>query len=572
MPNVFISYRRHDSPANARLLYERLQHGFPHDDIFMDVEEITVGEDWRDALRHHIQGADHVLVVIGRGWLEESNAQGQRRLNDEGDYVRWEIAEALRLGKRVIPVLVDGAALPAAAELPAEIGRLPDFQAQIISHANFADDVQTLIARLAGHRGIDDRLKWLEQVLRMGKAGVLVAFGVGALAIAFAWVNLFDLLGLDTRSASFTMLVGDILSEPEMSDRLLLVAIQPDLDREATRLDPQRRLEYAKLVEAAATAGARRLVFDLTLTTESEFDAEFAGSIRRALASGTEVVLGFNALEQREPATVPALADAGATLGFTCVGERLGNVTYGNLALQIADAEPFASLAFEAAYRPTRILTLSANGNRVLFDTRDARAQPVGYSLLETIDRPDADCVARSRDSVLARLIVRLSHKERWRDPARRLTFDAALEALTSNSVRFRDKIILIGAEHPADLLKTRLDGTASRYGFEFHADTINALMTDAVVRPMTFTGQWLFSALAILCAAGWRLLRLGKPRRPDAILLPVLCTLLIAGAVVLYAEFHLLIDSLYHVTALLVTWWILAKLETRWSAAKGQP
>lgn len=570
MPNVFISYRRHDSPANARLLYERLNQGFPHDDIFMDVEEIGVGDNWRDALRQHIEGADHVLVVIGRGWLEETDPQGRRRLDDENDFVRWEIAEAIRLGKTVIPVLVDGATLPTAAELPTEIARLPDFQAQVVSHTNFADDVQTLIARLAGHRGIDDWVNRLKQTLRMGKASVLVALSVGAFVIAFAWVNIFDLLGLDTRSANFTMLIGDVLSEPALSDQLLLVAIQPDPDNESTRLDPQRRLAYATLIDAAAAAGAHRLVFDLTLTRPSEHDAELVDSIERAVRRGTEVVVGFNALERKEPAVLPAIIEAGAVPGFTCVGERLGNVTYGNLALRIVDTAPFGSLAFEAAYRPTRILTLSAGDNRALFDTRDTQAQQVEYSLLETVDRPDADCLARPKDSVLARLIVRLSHKERWRDPTRRFTFDTALAALASGGERFRDKIILIGAEHPADLLKTRLDGTPSRYGFEFHADTINALLTESVVRPVSFTSQWLFSALAIVFAAGWRLLRLGKPRRLDAIVLPALCAMLVAGAVLLYAEAALLVDSLYHVAALLVTWWILAKLERRWSDAKG--
>ena len=57
---------------------------------------------------------DVLLAVIGKGWLDLRDPDGGRRLDDPKDFVRIEIASALRLGERVIPVLVNGADMPTA--------------------------------------------------------------------------------------------------------------------------------------------------------------------------------------------------------------------------------------------------------------------------------------------------------------------------------------------------------------------------------------------------------------------------------------------------------------------------
>ena len=64
------------------------------------------------------------------------------------DPVRVELACALRLGIPVIPVCVDGAAMPAAADLDAEIADLLEFTAADLSDARWAYDVQRLIAAI----------------------------------------------------------------------------------------------------------------------------------------------------------------------------------------------------------------------------------------------------------------------------------------------------------------------------------------------------------------------------------------------------------------------------------------
>jgi hypothetical protein len=65
MPNIFISYRRDDAPANARLVYERLREWFGDGNSFMDVEQIELGDDWKHVLDQRVSRCDALLTVCG---------------------------------------------------------------------------------------------------------------------------------------------------------------------------------------------------------------------------------------------------------------------------------------------------------------------------------------------------------------------------------------------------------------------------------------------------------------------------------------------------------------------------
>ena len=75
----------------------------------MDVDAIEPGVDFVNALDDQVAQASAFIAVIGPGWTELKNAEGQRRLDQPNDHVRIEIELALKRDIRVIPVLVDGA-------------------------------------------------------------------------------------------------------------------------------------------------------------------------------------------------------------------------------------------------------------------------------------------------------------------------------------------------------------------------------------------------------------------------------------------------------------------------------
>src|ERR1700689_4651213 len=121
---VFISYRRDDSAGHAGRVRDRLEGEFGQDLLFMDVDAIPLGMNFIKILREEVAKCDVLLAVIGPHWIEARDKQGNRRLDDPHDYVRVEIAAALQRDIPVIPVLLDGAEMPRADQLPKEISEL----------------------------------------------------------------------------------------------------------------------------------------------------------------------------------------------------------------------------------------------------------------------------------------------------------------------------------------------------------------------------------------------------------------------------------------------------------------
>jgi TIR domain len=145
---IGISYRRDDAGAHAGRLYDRLTQRFGFDRVFMDVDAILPGEDFVQTLRGRIDKAAAWLVVIGPNWAHSKNSRGERRLDDPDDFVRIEVATALERDIRVIPALVEGAAMPRSEELPPEIQALVRRTAIALDHSSFHQDVDQLIYAL----------------------------------------------------------------------------------------------------------------------------------------------------------------------------------------------------------------------------------------------------------------------------------------------------------------------------------------------------------------------------------------------------------------------------------------
>jgi TIR domain len=117
MSKIIISYRRADSAATAGRIFDRLAGHYGDDAVFMDVDKIPFGTDFREHIRKVLAGGDILLAVIGPNWLGKA-ADGTSRIKDEADPVRVEIETALRQKTRIIPILVEGASMPGVADLP----------------------------------------------------------------------------------------------------------------------------------------------------------------------------------------------------------------------------------------------------------------------------------------------------------------------------------------------------------------------------------------------------------------------------------------------------------------------
>lgn len=141
---VFISYRRDDSIGYAGRLYEMVKRQIGDERVFMDVDSIQLGEDFVKVLESAVSSANVVLVMINRNWLTATDSYGRRRIDDPRDFVRIELAAALRTGTRVIPVLVGGAVMPPELALPDELKPLASRNAIELSDTRWEADVQRL--------------------------------------------------------------------------------------------------------------------------------------------------------------------------------------------------------------------------------------------------------------------------------------------------------------------------------------------------------------------------------------------------------------------------------------------
>jgi hypothetical protein len=133
---IFICYRREETAYSAGWLFDRLADRFGGQ-IFKDVDSIEPGDDWVEVITTVVGSCDVLLALIGDRWLTITDEDGRRRLDDPDDFVLLEIEAALTRNVRVIPILVEGARMPRATELPPSLARLARRQALVLSPANF---------------------------------------------------------------------------------------------------------------------------------------------------------------------------------------------------------------------------------------------------------------------------------------------------------------------------------------------------------------------------------------------------------------------------------------------------
>jgi TIR domain len=184
VPKVFISYRRADTAGYAGRLYDILSAQFGRNNTYMDLDTIVGGDDFTAVIEEKISASDALVAVIGDRWLTIAEENGSRRLDNPRDFVRIEVAKALERGIRVIPVLVGGAGMPRADDLPEDLRALCGRQALEIRDVHFHPDAQQLIDVLhntdhaAGFRPRNVQLKRFVPALLSGVGVIIIACGI----------------------------------------------------------------------------------------------------------------------------------------------------------------------------------------------------------------------------------------------------------------------------------------------------------------------------------------------------------------------------------------------------------
>jgi hypothetical protein len=152
---IFVSYRRDETAGYAGRLADRLNEHFGEDKVFRDIDSLEPGLDFSEAIERAIESSEVLIAVVGKNWLTVTDAVGQKRLENSDDYVRVEIATALKRNIRVVPLLVQGASMPSTDELPNDLAPLARRNAFELHDSSWGDDIRRLISALEkvmGHR------------------------------------------------------------------------------------------------------------------------------------------------------------------------------------------------------------------------------------------------------------------------------------------------------------------------------------------------------------------------------------------------------------------------------------
>jgi hypothetical protein len=150
MPKIAISYRRSDSSAIAGRIADRLAARYGKESIFIDVDSVPFGTDFRKYIQEVWAEINVLIVVVGPRWLGVAEGtEAADRIREPRDVVRIELEMALKRDITVIPVLVEGARMPSPQQLPRGLRAFSDRNAADVDGGrDFHPHMDRLIAAI----------------------------------------------------------------------------------------------------------------------------------------------------------------------------------------------------------------------------------------------------------------------------------------------------------------------------------------------------------------------------------------------------------------------------------------
>jgi CHASE2 domain-containing sensor protein len=589
--NVFISYRRDDSILAARLLHGELSKRYGDADVFMDIENIGYGDDFITAIDARLDEADVVVVVIGPRWEEMI----EQRIRGD-DWVRHEVARALKLRgeslsaaaagsdtnerPRIIPVLV-AKAPPLQGPLPEELKALQPLTAMALDERALRPSINSLVEAI-NQKSFESRVGD-EVHEKRARSWRLVLAGLIGLAVFFAgWVKLFDFFGLDTRVASATMWLADLVPvPPPWSGKVVLVGIDKASEKAIGRgFDRSWRSEHARLIGNAAAAGALAVAFDLVLDAPSSeaADASLEQALRATQAT-MPVVFGVQDMSGNAPDLLPRFAPL-AHFGVACAGLKLGQARSLPLAVQrlATPAAPATASARERfVVHPSLGLAAYSGGGRVepldevaqtvqVLVPREQRSQVVSYFAAETVRSAQPGCEAVTKGDRAASQLFDPFALPALREAPQRLAYERVVDGDPATLAALKGQIVLVGVQLPGEDVFPLGVGGGERWGVELIAVQIDGLARGAAIRPQGGIAQWvMMTAMAALGAVVAHRLR----QRPLPLRLAVGIVVLLVYSLAVFGWYRMegqLIALPYGLIAFLLGVWLMRKL------TKGSP
>ena len=224
---IFISYRRSDASGHAGRLYDYLRDYFGSDRIFFDVDTIQAGTNFEQRITTELDNSDAALVLIGNQWLDITDKEGNRRLDNPQDYVRFEVETALSKNIPVIPILLQGVQMPSANMLPESLHDVSRRNAIRLNDDHWKSDCNLLVGVLKNALNVSRSLK--ERKIRRYR---LIVFTLSALVTLMAVLSQSFFLDTSTLSGLVVQILTALLGVVNVAlVTYLLGNIKKELDR-----------------------------------------------------------------------------------------------------------------------------------------------------------------------------------------------------------------------------------------------------------------------------------------------------------------------------------------------------
>jgi hypothetical protein len=160
LSEIFINYRDDDDRFAALLADDRLRAVFGHANVYRDGRRPAGAEPFPPELWRRVSASRVVLPFIGKQWLTLRGGSGGRRIDEPRDFVRSGLEAALAVGKPMVPVLLNGAAMPSAADLPPTLRGLAGHRGVRLGARTSGADLADLVQRVAENLDAIDQDRW----------------------------------------------------------------------------------------------------------------------------------------------------------------------------------------------------------------------------------------------------------------------------------------------------------------------------------------------------------------------------------------------------------------------------
>lgn len=431
-------------------------------------------------------------------------------------------------------------------------------------------DAQTKASRV---QDAEERIKQIYKLLKYQSlaAAAVVAF----IMFCMFWVNLFDLAHLDTRMESYTMALGDFFMHKQFSDNIVMIPIDEKVEEQlGENFGVSWRGDYARLTTNLSRAGAKVIVFSIYFEGDSrKVDDEFGQSIIQARHRGTSVIVGVGKYDKGEPALPKELKSAVSGWGSVVIGTR----GYAKLFPLVIRKEtkpnnvnyvPGLALRAFAAYKGTdkvEIVDFDPNQTQIIVRFNSAEAETVKLHFFES-ENIDKDQASDPNDildygDVSAEMVIDKTPLSVIRDESRRYSFVDIIEHPEPETLtQFQNKIVMVGVA----IERLRIL-SGNRWPFEIQADAINTLFSGVAIRSVAPSEQLVLMVILGILGATIRARTRHVSRRLGISLLIAVLLAYFAFTIYLYVQYRLLLNTAYHAIALLLTYWVVGKIERRY-------